>query len=114
MYQTLTSAEQALEVAKRAVYGASTAELDRTAMELRLEEAEAKLAEVAAAQHELQLETVEEKAAEVESISAEIQQVVETTEARRDLGSWVPAGIIAAALALGGLTANLVRRRAET
>lgn len=112
MYQTLLEAEQVFEAAEGAVYEAQNAGLGLDSLELQLEEARAKLAEATAAQHELQLETIEEKTADVESISAEIQEAVKTAMARPDLGSWGPAGIIAVALALGGLIANLVRRRA--
>jgi hypothetical protein len=114
MYQTLVRAEQAFDTAEEAVAEARAAELSLDTLEPQLEEAQTRLTEAAAAQHELQLETVEEKAAEVESISAEIQEAVEMASAKRNLDSWVPPGIIAVVLGLGGLIANLVRRRAET
>ena len=119
MYQTLLEAEQAFEAAEGAVYEAQTAEgsaklassLDT--LELQLEEARARLAEAAAAQHELQLETIEEKTGEVVSISVEIQEAVDRGIAERDLEGWLVPGIIAGVIGLGGLIANLVRRRAE-
>jgi hypothetical protein len=114
MYQTLVRTEQAFDAAEEAMAEARAAELSLDTLEPQLEDAQTRLTEAAAAQHELQLETIEEKAAEVESISAEIQEAVEMASAKRNLEGWVPPGIIAVVLGLGGLIANLVRRRAET
>ena len=114
MYETLIRAEQAFEAAEGAVFDAQAAQLSLDTLEPQLEEARAKLAEAAAVQHELQLETIEEKTAEVESISAEIQEAVKTATTRRGLEDWLLPGIIAGAVGLAGLIANLVRRRAET
>jgi hypothetical protein len=114
MYQTLVKAEQTLEAAEEAMDRAQTLGLSLDNQEARLEEARTRLAEAAAAQHELKLETIKQKTTEVKSMSAEIQEAVKTATSKRRLENWVPAGIIAAALGLGGLIVNLIRRRAET
>ena len=110
MYQTLVRAEQALKAAEEALDRARTLGLSLDDQETRLQEARTRAAEVAAAQHEVRLEVIEERAVEVESISAEIQEAVQTVTTRHRLESWVPAGIIAAVLGLGGLIVNLIRR----
>lgn len=114
MYRTLDRAERAFQAAAEALDEAQASGLSLDSLEPRLEEAETRLAEAAAAQHELGLKTIEEKTGEVESISAEIREAAETAAARRGLERWVPAGIVAAVLGLGGLIANLVRRRAAS
>jgi hypothetical protein len=113
MYQTLVSAEQALEAAEGSLDEARTSGLSLDALEARLEVARTRLAEAAAAQHEVRLETIEEKTTEAEAISVEVQEAAESTMASRERERLLPGGTIGIVLVLGSLVLVLLGRRAR-